>query len=87
MAFVRPPPPSSALAAILTAHGKAVNAVGFSPDGRLLATGTEATVLLRPVVGRLDQPLVGHSLHQALAAELQPGGTAHPRTGWIFSAG
>ncbi|WP_079072776.1 ATP-dependent DNA ligase [Streptomyces canus] len=27
------------------------------------------------------------SVRQALAAELQPGGTAHPWTGWTFSAG
>jgi WD40 repeat protein len=42
MRFVmrRPPPaPSSSLTATLTGHDGAVNAVGFSPDGRLLASG------------------------------------------------
>src|ERR1035441_2723340 len=35
----RRPPPSPSLTATLTGHGRAVNAAGFSPDGRLLASG------------------------------------------------
>jgi WD40 repeat protein len=39
--------PSPGLTATLTGHGRAVNAVGFSPDGRLLASGcADKTVIL-----------------------------------------
>ncbi|MGP0028378.1 MAG: WD40 repeat domain-containing protein [Streptosporangiaceae bacterium] len=42
-----PPPPSASLTATLTGHGGEVNAVGFSPDGRLLASGSaDRTVIL-----------------------------------------
>ena len=50
MRFLRqqpPPSPSSSLTATLTGHGGAVNAVGFSPDGRLLASaGSDWRVIL-----------------------------------------
>src|ERR1035437_8206609 len=43
----RRPPPSPSLTATLTGHGRAVNAAGFSPDGRLLASGcADWTVIL-----------------------------------------
>src|ERR1039457_1020975 len=43
----RRPPPSPSLTANLTGHSRAVNAAGFSPDGRLLASGNaDKTVIL-----------------------------------------
>src|ERR1039457_6928114 len=43
----RRPPPSPSLTATLTGHSRAVNAAGFSPDGRLLASGcADWTVIL-----------------------------------------
>src|ERR1035441_2458550 len=43
----RRPPPSPSLTATLTGHSRAVNAAGFSPDGRLLASGNaDKTVIL-----------------------------------------
>src|ERR1039457_2351855 len=43
----RRPPPSPSLTATLTGHSRAVNAAGFSPDGRLLASGNaDKTVFL-----------------------------------------
>jgi WD40 repeat protein len=47
MPFLWRRPPSPSLTATLTGHGRAVNAVGFSPDGRLLASGcADKTVIL-----------------------------------------
>jgi len=49
MRFLRrrpPPPPSSNLTATLTGHSRAVNAVGFSPDGRVLASGSADTTVI-----------------------------------------
>jgi WD40 repeat protein len=47
MPFLWRRPPSPSLTATLTGHGRAVNAVGFSPDGRLLASGcADRTVIL-----------------------------------------
>jgi WD40 repeat protein len=50
MRFLRrqpPPPPSSNLTATLTGHSMGVVTVGFSPDGRLLASGSaDRTVVL-----------------------------------------
>ena len=49
MRFLRrqPPPPSSNLTATLTGHSMAVVTVGFSPDGRVLASGSaDRTVIL-----------------------------------------
>lgn len=47
MRFLRQqPPPSSSLTATLTGHSGAVNAVGFSPDGRLLASAGGWRVIL-----------------------------------------
>ncbi|GLY77066.1 WD40 repeat domain-containing protein [Actinoallomurus iriomotensis] len=48
----------------LTGHAKPVRAVAFSPDGRLLATGShDGTVRLwNPATGQLiGNPLMGHT--------------------------
>ena len=49
MRFLRrqPSPPSSNLTATLTGHSMGVGTVGFSPDGRVLASGSaDRTVIL-----------------------------------------
>lgn len=74
MRFVtrRPPPaPSSSLTATLTGHDGAVNALGFSPDGRLLVSaGSDWLVILWDVAdpGRLAQ--------RAVLTHPRPGGGA-----------
>ncbi|MER7184330.1 WD40 repeat domain-containing protein [Streptomyces hyaluromycini] len=76
MAFLgRPsPPPSRGPAAALSGHGRAVNAVAFGPDGRLLASGSsDWSVLLWDVT---DQANPTRSV-----------ALVHERPGWLFRDG
>jgi WD40 repeat protein len=64
----RRPPPSSSLTATLTGHDGTVNAVGFSPDGRLLASaGSDWLVILWDVADPArpaQRAAVAHPCHE-----------------------
>src|ERR1039457_3100349 len=69
----RRPPPSPSLTATLTGHGRAVNAAGFSPDGRLLASGcADWTVILWDVTDP------ARAAQRAALTHPGPGGGARP---------
>src|ERR1022692_1750483 len=69
----RRPPPSPSLTATLTGHSRAVNAAGFSPDGRLLASGcADWTVILWDVTDP------ARAAQRAALTHPGPGGGARP---------